>query len=85
MVKSFKSPRSPWVLLLLLIVGALAGSALAEALAPVLPLVKATKSFGLSPTTLDLNFLKVTFGINIALGPLTVLGLIVGYWVYRRI
>ena len=84
MVKSFKSPKSPWVLLLLLIAGALAGSALAEAL-PALPLIKATKSFGLSPTTLDLHFLKITFGINIALGLLTVLGLIVGYWVYRRI
>lgn len=85
MVRSFKSPKSPWVLLLLLIAGALAGGAAAQALDSVLPLVKAAKSFGLSPTTLDLHFLKITFGFNISLGPLTALGLIAGYWVYRRI
>lgn len=85
MGKPFRNSRSPWVLLLLLITGGLAGSAAAGAIAPVLPFVKSTAGFGLAPATLDLHFLKVTFGFNMALGPLTALGLILGYLVYRKL
>ena len=85
MAKNLRSYGSIWVLVLLLLIGGLAGSALGDALAPALPWLKSTSAIGLKPSTLDLRFINFTFGFTFALGPLTALGLILGYVVYRKI
>jgi len=85
MAKSFKNYGSVWVLILLLLVGGLTGSAIGNALAPALPWLKATSTIGLRPFTLDLQFFNLTFGFTFALSPLTALGLILGYLIYRRV
>ncbi len=85
MAKNFKNYGDIWVLVLLLLVGGLTGSALGNALAPAFPWLKATSVIGLQPSTLDLQFLNLTFGFTFALGPLTALGLILGYLIYRRV
>lgn len=85
MAKSFKNNGNVWVLVLLLLVGGLTGSALGNALAPALPWLKSTSTIGLKPSTLDLQFFNLTFGFTFALGPLTALGLILGYLIYRRV
>jgi hypothetical protein len=85
MARSIRNAGSIWVLVLLLLVGGLSGAALGNALAPYLPWLKATTQVGLKPSTLDLQFLNLTFGFTFALGPLTVLGLILGYIVYRKL
>ena len=61
------------------------GSALGDALAPYVPWLKAGSTIGLKPSTLDLHFINLTFGFTFSLGPLTALGLILGYLVYRKI
>ena len=73
------------VLVLLLLIGGLAGSAAADAVGPYLPFVKSTAKIGFDPSTLNLHFMSLTVGFKMALGPLTALGLIVGYWVYRKL
>jgi len=73
------------VLVLLLLIGGLAGSAAADAVAPYLPFVKSTAKIGFDPSTLNLHFMSLTVGFKMALGPLTALGLIIGYWVYRKL
>jgi hypothetical protein len=85
MAKGFKSYGNNWVLVLLILIGGLAGSAAGDAFSPVLPWLKSTSLIGLAPATLDLRFLNITFGFTFALGPLTALGMILGYVVYRRI
>ncbi|MBP7331057.1 MAG: hypothetical protein BWY65_01635 [Firmicutes bacterium ADurb.Bin373] len=85
MVRSVKSSGSIWVLIFLILIGGLSGSAAGDALAPVLPWLKSSSLIGLKPFTLDLRFLHITFGFTFALGPLTALGMILGYVVYRRI
>lgn len=85
MAKGFKNYGNTWVLVLLLLIGGLTGSAAGNALAPVLPWLKAASTIGLRPFTLDLQFLNLTFGFTFALSPLTALGLILGYLVYRRV
>jgi hypothetical protein len=85
MVRSYKGNGNLWVLVLLLFVGGLCGSALGNALAPVVPWLKATSTIGLKPSTLDMHFLNLTFGFTFSLGPLTALGLILGYLVYRKV
>lgn len=85
MAKGYKSYGSGWILALLILIGGLTGSAVGDALAQVLPWLKSTSLIGLKPSTLDLRFLNITFGFTFALGPLTALGMILGYVVYRRI
>jgi len=85
MGKNMRGNGNIWVLILLLLVGGLCGGALGNALAPVLPWLNATSQVGLKPSTLDLHFLNITFGFTFALGPLTALGMILGYIVYRRL
>lgn len=85
MAKGYRNEGNVWVLALLLLIGGLAGSAVGNALAPTLPWLKSTSIIGLKPSTLDMQFFNLTFGFTFALGPLTALGLILGYLVYRRI
>jgi hypothetical protein len=85
MARGFKSYANIWVLVLLLLIGGLVGSAFGNALAPMVPWLKSTSTFGLEPATVDLEFFKLTFGFMFALGPLTALGLIAGYLIYRRV
>ncbi|MCG9966991.1 DUF4321 domain-containing protein [Pelotomaculum terephthalicicum JT] len=85
MAKSFKNYGNVWVLVLLLLVGGLTGSAIGNALAPVLPWLGTTTTIGLKQFTLDLQFFSLTFGFTFALNPLTALGLILGYFIYRRV
>jgi len=85
MSKAYKASKSPWILFLLLLAGSLAGSSLSGTLAKSLPFLAATSNIGLKPTTLDLHFLSITFGFNVALGPVTALGLLLGYLIYRKV
>jgi len=83
---AYKTSRNTvFVLILLLLIGALAGSAASEALGPYLPFLKSTAEIGFSPFALNLHFMAFTIGFKMLLTPLTALGLIAGYWVYRRI
>jgi len=83
--KSYKDSGNIWVLVLLLLVGGLSGSAAGDALAPALPWLKSTSTIGLKPSNMDLRFFNLTFGFTFSLGPLTALGLILGYLVYRKV
>lgn len=86
MAKNFRNGGSSvWILALLLLVGGLAGSAAGNALAPAFPWLKSTSTIGLKPATLDLQFFNLTFGFTFSLGPLTALGLILGYLLYRKV
>ncbi|MCL6478528.1 MAG: DUF4321 domain-containing protein [Peptococcaceae bacterium] len=82
---SLKSQRSFWILLVLVLIGGLAGSAAADAIPAYIPYVKSTAKIGFDPFTLNLDFMSLTVGFKMGLGPLTALGMIIGYWVYRRI
>jgi len=85
MAKSFKQQyRSPWLLVLLLLLGGLIGDAVALVLPRGLSFLKAVGTLGISPTTLDLHFLKLTLGFTFDFGILTALGLILGFLLYRK-
>ena len=85
MAKPYKQSKNPWVLLLLLFTGGVAGNAVAYVLPPGLGMLKAISSIGLKPATLDMHFLQLTFGLSLDVGILTVIGFLFGYLLYRRI
>ena len=72
------------ILLLLLIVGALLGSILNEVLSPSLPVLRHVAGGGLSPTTLSLPPVRITFGFDIKLSLGTAIGLVLALIAYRR-
>lgn len=82
---AYKSTKNIWILFVLLLIGGLAGSATADAVGAFIPIVKSTARIGFEPATLNLHFASLTVGFKMSLGPLTALGLILGYWVYRKL
>lgn len=80
-----KTGRGAGILILLLLLGGLAGSTLHDILLPYLPLGRAVAEVGFAPTTLDLRFIKVTLGLTVTISPLTIIGLLLGYLLYRKL
>ncbi|MEW6173640.1 MAG: DUF4321 domain-containing protein [Bacillota bacterium] len=83
-----KTPRAssnPWLLVALIIIGGLAGSALGDSLAGAFPFFKDASRLGFGPAILNLKFLSFTIGFSMAVGPLTVVGFIAGYLAYRKL
>ena len=85
MAKFQRSPKNPWLLVVLLLLGGLAGSALGQLLTPTFSFLSPALEAALKPSTLDLRFFTVTFGFSVDIGLLTLVGFIVGYLVYRRV
>jgi hypothetical protein len=77
--------HSPVVLFFFLLGGALVGTILSEALAHSLWIFARAANAGLPATTLDLSFIRITFGFNVRLTLGTVLGLLLGLVAYRRL
>ncbi|ACV64073.1 hypothetical protein Dtox_3342 [Desulfofarcimen acetoxidans DSM 771] len=84
MAKINRGGRNNWTLFLLLMVGGISGSAVGAMLAPKFSWLKSATAIGFPPTTLDLSFLDVTFGVSLAINPLTILGLGLAYLIYQR-
>lgn len=72
------------VLILFLIVGALIGSILNQVFSPVIPFLKAAAGGGLSPSTVTLPPLSLTFGFTVHLTLGTAIGLVAALLAYRR-
>ena len=85
MAKTYRQAKSPWLLLLLLLAGGLAGNVVAYFLPPGWRVLKAVSSVGLKPATLDIHFLQLTFGFTVDVGILTLAGFLLGYLLYRKI
>ncbi len=76
--------KNPALLLLLVLIGILAGSVLGEALGGVLPFLKYAVKAGFPPVTLKLaDALSFTIGFSLKFNFATVLGVLAAIWGYR--
>ena len=73
------------LLLILLLTGATIGGLLGDVLGSYLPILIVDKTFGFSPTTIDLGILQFTLGFIFRLNLAGVIGLLLGYLLYRRL
>lgn len=85
MARIMGGARNAWLLLLLLLAGGVAGSAVGAAMASFAPILNNSFNIGLGHTTFDLKFFSLSFGFHMAVGPLTALGFLLGYLAYRKL
>lgn len=71
-------------MVVMMVIGGVVGSLADNLLVLTVPVLRNIFSVSLKPGTLDLHFVSVTFGFSLAVGPLTAVGLILGYIIYRR-
>jgi hypothetical protein len=86
-MKGYNSYKSPWILVIFLIVGAIIGTIIGEALGavPSLAILKEAKTIGIPTTSLDLYVFTLTFGLLLKLNLVGVVGLLLGILAYRRV
>ncbi len=83
--------KSPWLLLLFILLGGLLGSTLGEVLVLIAPQGTIQKIFSTAiqpgidpPLTLDLVLFKLTFGFSLSMNLLTFLGMLLGAYLYKQ-
>ncbi|NMA55394.1 MAG: DUF4321 domain-containing protein [Firmicutes bacterium] len=75
--------RSTGLLVVLLTAGAFIGSVLGELFTGYLPFLVLGHTVGLTPATLNLGVVQITFGLHLHLTVAGAIGLILGYVLYR--
>lgn len=66
------------------VIGAVVGQLLGAALSQYVPILNYHISLGLAPTTLDLHFLVMTFGLSLKLTVAGAIGLVLALWLALR-
>jgi len=85
--------KSPWLLLIFLLIGGLMGGILGEILQIMAPKGGTIQAFfttaltpGISPPlTIDLILLKVTVGFSVKISLLSILGMFLGFYLYKNV
>lgn len=77
-----KRTLNPWILIIFIVIGALLGNVIGNLID--LELLKTSKSVGMSPTTLDLAVLNISFGFQVALNLASVIGIMLSVIFYKK-
>jgi len=78
--------RSPWILVILLVIGGLIGTLLGQTLGQYLPILKTSfHPIGLEPTTINLAVITITFGLIIRINVASIIGFLFALFVYFRL
>ncbi|MGE5396732.1 MAG: DUF4321 domain-containing protein [Chitinophagales bacterium] len=85
----YRTSRYGWqVLIIVLIVGALLGGWIGEALGQFIPVLRTIgRSYPVGIPELDINLrvIRIVFGFTLNLNLFSLLGLIAGFFVYRKL
>ncbi|MGB9792482.1 MAG: DUF4321 domain-containing protein [Thermacetogeniaceae bacterium] len=86
-MKGYAQYRSPWLLVILLVLGGIFGSLIGEVLSgvPGLAFLGIGRSVGLPVTTLNLDILAFTFGFTVKVNLISLLGFVAAFIIYRRL
>jgi len=77
--------KNPWILILLLFLGSLLGLLIGQSLGSTIPFLNYSKAMGFSPVTLNLIVIKLTFGFIININTASILGFLMGLFIYSRL
>ncbi len=79
-----KASKNTGMLILLLVIGSIFGSLIGNALEEYVPFLSYGQAVGLSPTTLDLAALNITFGFSLQLNIASIIGFFIALFIYTR-
>lgn len=77
-----KRALNPWILIIFIVIGALLGNVIGSLVD--IDILKTSKSVGLSPTTLDLAVINISFGFQIALNLASAIGIMISVIFYKK-
>ncbi|NLT95614.1 MAG: DUF4321 domain-containing protein [Clostridia bacterium] len=78
--------KSPWILVILLIIGGLMGSLLGQTMGQYLPILQTGfQPLGLEPTTINLAVITLTFGLIIKINVASIIGFLLALFIYFRL
>lgn len=80
-----RGTKSPWILVIYLIVGILIGGLLGDLLDGYIPILNYTKIVGLEPATLNLGAISITFGFLFKMNLAVLIGLIIAIVIFRGV
>ncbi|MGI6605885.1 MAG: DUF4321 domain-containing protein [Peptococcia bacterium] len=85
-MKGYSAPRSPWLLLILLIVGGLLGSLIGTALGSYLPILnEGFQPVGFAPTTFDLLVVTITLGLTFKFNVASAVGFLLAVFIFFKL
>jgi len=85
-LRGYGSARSPWILVILLVIGGLIGSLIGTAFKHLLPILDyGFPAIGLAPTSINLIVITITFGVILKLNLASVVGFIIALFIYFRV
>jgi len=85
-LRGYSAARNPWLLVVLLIIGGLIGSLIGNLFQDLLPILNyGFPDIGLSPTTINLLVITVTFGVVLKLNLASIIGFLIALFVYFRL
>lgn len=86
-MKGYGHYRSPWLLVILLILGGIFGSLIGQTLGGIQQLAFLNQGIyiGLPDTKLNLDILTLTFGCTFKVNWVGLLGFIIAFVIYRRL
>jgi hypothetical protein len=73
------------ILLIFLLVGLVLGGVIGDVLKNILPILNYHKSIGVEPFMVDLAILNFTLGFSMQISLASILGLLIGLFLYKRI
>jgi len=73
------------VLLVFILIGAIFGSLIGAALGDIVPILNFGKSIGVDPFVVDLNIIVITFGFNLSLNIASIIGIMIAFFVYKKL
>ena len=84
--------KSPWILLIFVLIGGLLGGVLGEILHAMAPQGTIQSIFATNfspginpPLTIDLVLVKLVFGFSIKVNVLSILGMFIGVYLYKHV
>lgn len=80
-----RSNKNPWILVVMILLGVVIGGIIGDLLQPFAPILGLSRSIGLSPATINLSVLSVTFGFGIRMTLASIIGLILSVIAYFRL
>ena len=80
-----RTSKGAWMLILLLVLGSIFGSLIGNWLKDTLPFLSYGQVIGLSPATLDLAALNITFGFSLDLNIASIIGFFIALFIYTRL